>query len=52
MRIRKVKGSRKTECSKCNEPLNKRYPKYRYCNKCHADYMKEYRTKFVTIRVR
>jgi spore maturation protein CgeB len=33
-------------CSKCHGPLEKnRYRRYRYCRKCHAEYMKATRPK-------
>ena len=36
---------KKRSCSKCGEDLKTRYPKYRYCKKCHAEYNKNFRTE-------
>ncbi len=46
MRERNKKGSIKTDCSKCDNPIEEnRVGKYRYCLSCHNDYMKQNRKK-------
>lgn len=42
-----AKRNIKRTCSRCNGPLEKnRYGRYRYCRKCHAEYMRLTRPKF------
>lgn len=46
MRQRRPKGQPKKTCSKCGEQLEEtRQGKYRYCRKCHAEYMRKTRPK-------
>jgi reverse gyrase len=46
MRLRRPKGYPKKECSSCGRPLEEnRYKKSRYCRKCHAKKMREWRKK-------
>lgn len=46
MRKRKVRGEFKTTCSKCGKELEpNRVGKYRYCNVCHAEHMRNTRPK-------
>ncbi len=44
-RIRMVKGSRKTTCSKCNKPVEESRKGQRYCKSCHAENMRANRPK-------
>lgn len=39
------RGTMTRECSKCGDDLRDRYGKYRYCHKCHAEYMRDHRKK-------
>ena len=45
MRIRKVRGQRKTTCSKCNNPIEESRKGQRYCKNCHASYQRLKRCK-------
>lgn len=47
MRKRCKAGQSKISCSKCNIELeDNRKGKYRYCKKCHAEWMRNYRPKY------
>lgn len=45
MRIRKIKGQRKTTCSKCNKEKEETRVNQRYCRSCHAENMRLHRPK-------
>ena len=47
----KVKGITTRQCSGCGGDLGNRYKSQRYCNECHAKYMRDNRPKHSELTV-